>query len=161
MSRDISQLANDVQVIYTDEDGYMTITSAATDSDSDTDYWTREAHITIGDCDDTVAEYYRDLYLDKYKDALLKFELTIGAPFIKDAYGRSWPLWEPIRAGGGYLRLNNILPDESIFTKSWDRLRTGQIMDMRYSSNDSTLRVTLDQESSALDAVIARMDALR
>jgi len=161
LSRDISQLANDVQVLHTDPKGYLAVTAAGTDSDSDADYWTREAHITIGDCEDDVAPYYRDLYLDKYKQPLLQYEFTISAGSIMDNNQSKWPIWMPIKRGGGYMRMNDILPDSVLFDTSWDRLRVGQIMEMQYSSKDNSLNVSLDQESFAIDAVISRMDALR
>jgi hypothetical protein len=157
ITRDISKLANDIQVLYTDSDGALQITSAATDSDSQSDYWTKELHSQLGDVPQTAAEQYRDLLLAKFKDALLRYQITITAPKIMDDNGAKWPLWTPIKNGGGYLQMRDIFPESTLFDESWDRLRTGQIMEMEYSSRDNSLRVTLDQSSEAADAVLARI----
>ena len=157
ITRDIAKLANDIQVLYTDSDGVLQITSAATDSDSQSDYWTKELHSQLGDVPQVAAEQYRDLLLDKFKDALLRYQITITAPKIMDDNGAKWPLWTPIKNGGGFLQIRDIFPESTLFDESWDRLRTGQIMEMEYSSRDNSLRVTLDQSSEAADAILARI----
>jgi hypothetical protein len=161
MTRSISKLANDVQVIYTDEDGYLSITSAATDSTSQSDFWTREAHIDVGDVPDVAATQYRDLFLNKFKQPMLRYEIQISAPKITNSNGARVPLWNVIKESGGYLRVNDLFPDSTLLSSSWDRKRIGQIMEAEYSGADNTLRVVLDQESNRADAILARIEAFR
>lgn len=158
LARDISRLANDVQVIYTDSDGLLTITAAGTDTYSQGTYWAREAHLSLGDVPAIAATQYRDLHLNKYKDPMLTYNFTIGGSMILDEAGQYWPLWSVIKEGGGYMRCADIFPTATMFSESWDRLRVGQIMEARYSSSNNTLQISLDQESNAVDALLARIE---
>ena len=176
MTRDIELLANDVQVVFTmvglttDSGSWAAITTAGTDADSQNTYWRREMHLSGGSLPEdepagsegrTIANQIRDSYLAKFKDPMLHTEFTISAPWIKDDDGINQPLWEPIKRGGGYVRLPDLFPLEATFNASWDRLTVGQIMEAEFSSESATLRLVLDQDSVGADAILARIEAYR
>jgi hypothetical protein len=172
-TRDITQLANDVQVIFTmigvttDSGSWLTITSSATDSDSQDDYWKKEIHLTGGSLPEdsagsetsAIADQYRDLYLDKFKEPMLRTEFTVSAPHIQDNYGSRWPLWTPIKRNGGYIKITDLFPIGEMLDESWNRKTTGQIMEMEYSSSTNELRVAYDLESNEVSAILARMES--
>jgi hypothetical protein len=162
-TRSIEEMRNHVRIIYRDmeDDDLITITDAAQDNDSQDKYWRREAVVSGGDAVPSVAEKYRDLYLNKFKDALMAEPIVISAPYILRRSGARVPLWTPIKESKSYFRLSELFPSLDLFDSSWDRLRSGQAMSMEYESVSNTLRVHLDQESNELDALIARMDAWR
>ena len=158
-SRDIEGLANRVLVIYRDiVGGEQSITAWASDSDSQTKFWTREAVLSGGQMVPDGADQYRSFSLAKLKDPMLSRSMTITAPKIRDSSGASWPLWYPIKTGGGYLKINDLYPDTNIFSTSWDRKRIGQMMTLEYSDAAYSLRVVMDMEDSRIDALLAKME---
>ena len=156
--RNIEELANRVIVIYRDIDGgTQTLTGWATDSDSQSTFWTKEIVLTGGEMVPTGATQYRDLMLSKLKDPLLKRAFTISAGGIRDSVGKRWPLWYPIKMGGGYLRFNNMSPDADLFSESIDRKRIGQIMTAEYDDAAQSLRISLDTTDDRADALLSQI----
>jgi len=159
--RNIEDLANRVIVIYRDIVGNeQTLTTWASDSDSQSDFWTREIAATGGLLTSDAADQYRDLILNKQKLPLLKRAMPITSPHIRDNYGSKWPLWYPIKRGGGYLRINDLFPTPDLFSSSWDRKRVGQMMTLEYDDSTPSLRVVLDTEDDRLDALLAQWSVL-
>jgi hypothetical protein len=160
MERSIEDLANKVLVIYRDVAGNeRSLTEWATDSDSVNKFWTREVIKSGGEMVPDAARQYRELYLSKYAEPMLKRSFTIGAPRIMDAGGSRWPLWRVIAEGGGYLRFNDLYPASELVYQSWDRARIGQIMTAEYDDQQATLRIVLDTEDERLDRMLARLGA--
>ena len=158
--RNIEELSNRVMVIYRDIlTNEHLFTTWASDTDSQAAFWTREAVLSGGQMVPDGADQYRDFSLAKLKDPLLQHSLTITAPYIMDSGGSRWPLWYPIKNGGGYLRINDLYPDTDIFSESWDRKRTGQMMTLEYDDSAYSLRVVLDTEDNRIDALLAFMAA--
>lgn len=162
MERNIQELRNHVRIIYRnmDEEDALTITDTATDTTSISDYWQREAILTGGDLFNVGADRYRDLYLNKFKDALLGRTVTVTAPWIIDDVGAKWPLWFPIKHSTSYFQVR-LYPDLDIFDKSWDRTQNSQAQTMEYNAATNTLRIVLDLEDNRLDALISRIAAFR
>lgn len=162
-SRNIQEMRNYVRAIYNDmeNNNYVEITDAATDMDSVSKYWLREAIESAGDNVAVSAALYRNYYLSKYKDAQASTPITLSSPYLYDSNGQRCPLWAPIKLSKSYFSISDIFPDIDIFSSSWDRKTCGQAMQMEYSSSNNELRIYLDQESNELDAVIARMDTFR
>jgi len=156
--RNIEELANEVLVIYRDIDGGdQALTAWATDTESQSTFWTRQTVLTGGEMIVDYATQYRDLMLSKLKDPLLKQSFTISSRGIRDNSGARWPLWYPIKNGGGYLRFNNLDPNADIFTESVNRNSTGQIMTAEYDDAAHTLRVSLDTTDEGADAMLAQI----
>ena len=156
--RNIEELANKVLVIYRNIDGgTQDLTAWATDSDSQTAFWTKEVVLTGGELIPVGATQYRDLMLSKLKDPLLKRAFTISSRGIRDDMGTRWPLWYPIKNGGGYLRFDNLDAGATLFTESIDRKRVGQIMTAEYDDAAQTLRVSLDTTDDRADALLSQI----
>jgi len=162
LERNIQELRNAVRVIYRDmdDDDALAITSEATDSDSISDYWRRETILSGGDLFGTGATQYRDLYLDKFHDALLGKSITITAPYLWGDNKEKWPLWYPIKMNASYFRID-ISPEVDVFSSSWDREQVGQALTMEYSDAQHSLRIHLDLEPNDVDALLARITAFR
>lgn len=158
--RNLEELANRVLVIYRDiAGGDQALTAWATDTVSQASFWTRDVVLTGGEMVPVGATQYRDLMLAKYKDPMLKNAFTIGSRGIRDSGGARWPLWYPIKNGGGYLRINDLFPDSLTFDKSVDRQRIGQIMTAEYDDTAHTLRISLDTTDESADRLLAQMAA--
>lgn len=160
-AREMFELRNHVRIIFRDmaEDDLISITDVASDEDSISDYWRREAIISGGDNTIETAEYYRDLYLNDYKDPVMGLPIEIQSSVIRDKYGRPYSLWSPIKYNKSYFRHKNLFPEYGMTSRNQDGIFTGQAMSMEYTYSDNTLRINLDTESNELDAVIARIDA--
>jgi hypothetical protein len=160
-SREMFELRNSLRIIFRDMDAddLLTITDPATDADSIANYWLREAVISGGDNTIETAEYYRDLYLNDYKNPVMGLPITIAGPTIDDRYGRPCPLWYPIKYCKSYFRQVSLFPEYGLTSFNKDGTFTGQAMSMEYTYSDNTLRVVIDTESSELAAVLARIDA--
>lgn len=158
--RNIDELANNVLVIYRDiPNGEQILTAWSADTTSQSGFWLREIVLSGGEMVPTGATQYRDLMLAKYKDPMLKRQMTITSPYIKNNGNSRWPLWYPIKQGGGYLRINDVFADAQIFDESWDRKRIGQIMTAEYDDNSYSLRISLDTQDDRSDVLLAQMAA--
>lgn len=162
MERNIQEMRNHVRVIYRnmDEDDALTISDTASDATSIADYWQREVILTGGDLFNEGANQYRDLYLAKYKDALLGKSLLLTSPYVLNDSGAKYPLWYPIKMGKSYFRVN-LFPDPALFTTSFDRKQIGQATVMEYSDAQHSLRIHLDMEPNDVDFLLARIAAFR
>ena len=160
-SREMFELRNHLRVIFRDmnEDDLITITDPATDASSIANYWQREAIISGGDNTIETAEYYRDLYLNDYKNPVMGLPITVTGPTIDDRYGRPCPLWYPIKYCKSYFRQAALFPEYGVTNFNRDGVFTGQAMSMEYTYRDNSLRLVIDTESNELAAVIARIDA--
>jgi hypothetical protein len=165
MERNIQELRNSIGVIYSDiEDNGTTALypgdgSRIEDSASQSLYWEREAIVNAGNADEEIAESYGELYISKYAGSMFANSFTLSSPYMLDDAGVRWPLWAPIKFGRSYFRFMDFIPTYASQAKSFDRVYVSQAMTMEYSSSTNELRVVLDTEDNALDAIISRMDA--
>jgi len=163
--RNIQELRNKIKIIYSDMENenvlaiYPNTGAYVEDSMSQERYWSREALISGGTLDAEMAEYYANLYINKYKDSMFVNSFTISSPYIYDSAESEWPLWTPIKLSRSYFRFLDLFPDAGSLGESWDRKLVSQAMTMEYSSANNELRVVLDTEDNALDAMLSRMDA--
>jgi len=163
--RNIQELRNKIKIIYSDmkNDNVLAIypdTGAYVEDDMSRElYWDREALISGGTLDAEMAEYYANLYISKYKDSMFVNSFTISSPYLYDSAESEWPLWTPIKLSRSYFRFLDLFPDAGALGESWDRKLVSQAMTMEYSSANNELRVVLDTEDNALDAMLSRMDA--
>jgi len=160
-SREMFELRNHIKVIFRnmDDEDLLDITSAASNADSIATYWQREAVVSGGDNTTETAEYYRDLYLNDYKDPVLGLPIELRSATIDDSHGRPYPLWAPIKYNKAYFRQMSLFPEYGVTSFNRDGIFTGQAMSMEYSYRDNSLRIVIDTESNELAAVIARLDA--
>lgn len=160
-SREMFELRNSIKVIYRnmEEGDLITITDEALDTDSVDSYWRRESVVSGGDNVPETAEYYRDLYLNDYKDPVMGLPITITGPYISDRYGAHCPLWYPIKYCRSYFRHVSLFPEYGVTNFNRDGIFTGQAMSMEYTYSDNSLRLVIDTESNELAAVLARIDA--
>ena len=156
LERSIFDLANNVVVRYSDEDGEQQVAAAASDSASQSEYWQRDVDESLGRATATPAEQYRNLYLSKFAQPILTQAFTLSAPFVLDGNGHQWPLWRVLANGGGYVRVNDLEPNTSLFSVSVDHAQTGQITTAEYDYRNNNLRLVLDTEDNRLDAILAR-----
>ena len=165
MERNIQELRNKIKIIYSDMENenvlaiYPDTGAYVEDAASQSRYWDREALISGGTLDAEMAEYYANLYIDKYKDSMFENSFTISSPYLYDSAESEWPLWIPIKLSRSYFRFLDLFPDAGSLSESWDRKLVSQAMTMEYSSANNQLRVVLDTEDNALDAMLSRMDA--
>lgn len=151
MSRHIWSLQRDVTVYYG-----TSPTATAGSISTETDLWTvqtapRQARFAL-----TQGNQHEDKVLAVYEKPIQQQDFTIGAPLIRAANNAGWPLWELIKRGPGYIRINDLYPALTTFGKSLDRESVffTNALDYDYSSN--TLRVVPDNPDSRLDALLAR-----
>jgi hypothetical protein len=76
-----------------------------------------------------------------------------------DSSGDRWPLWQVIKNGGGYMRINDLYPSADLFSTSLDNKRIGQIMTAEYDDSNHALKVSLDTQDDSADAVLSQMEA--
>ena len=160
-SREMFELRNHIRVIYRDmdNDDLISITDAASDTDSINKFWLRETVISGGDNVAETAEYYRDLYLNDYKDPVMGIPITVTGPKINDRWGAPCPLWYPIKYCKPYFRHVGLFPAHGVTSFNKDGMFNGQAMSMEYTYSDNSLRLVIDTESKELAAVLARIDA--
>lgn len=153
-TRSIRDLANSVKVIYSAVEagqvGQRKTTTAATDSDSQSRYWTREVNLSVSGMSDTHATQLRDAYLGKYKSPTLALGYTLSTPYVRDALGRKRPLWYVIKHGGGYVG------DFGLAETSLAGPIVRRIVAAEYDYHLNRLRLVIDTADSRLDAVLAR-----
>ena len=155
--RNIDELANEVIVIYRDIAGEQGITSWATDTDSQSMFWTKQIILTGGEMATSWATQYRDLMLSKLKNPLLRRSSVITSKYIMDDKKQQWPLWYVIKNGGGYLRINDLYPESALFGESHDTKRIGQIMTAEYNDAAYALSISLDTTDEGADAMLAQI----
>jgi len=161
MERSIEDFASAVLVLYRDIAGNeQSLTTWATNTDAANTFWTREIILSGGQMVPDGAEQYRDLTLDKLSSPTLRRAFVISSRRIMDNNGALWPLWYPIKNGGGYLRVNDLYPSAELLDLSLDSKRIGQIMTAEYDGANHTLRVSLDMTDDRADALIAQMGVL-
>lgn len=150
-SRHIWSLARDVTVYYGSSP-----TATAGSISTEADLWTvqtapRQARFAL-----TQGNQHEDKVLAVYEKPIQQQDFTIGAGMIRDSAGARWPLWELIKRGPGYIRINDLYPTADLFDKSVDRLRTFFMAALDYDYSSNALRVVPDNPDSRLDALMAR-----
>ena len=151
MSRHIWNLARDVTVYYGSSP-----TATASSVSTEADLWTVEKAPRKERFALTQANQTEDKYLSIYEQPIQQQDFSIGAGTIRDAAGAQWPLWELIKRGPGYIRINDLYPTAALLDVSTDRLRTFFIAALDYDYSSNTLRVVPDNPDTRLDAVLAR-----
>jgi hypothetical protein len=120
----------------------MQLTSAATDSTSQSDYWTREYRERRSDMEQTQAEAYRDLYLEAYANPVQKSGFTISSGYVRDKVGAKIPVWRML-INPGKVRINDLFPENN-FTDHLNRLDSFRIVGLDYDHSRRSMRVTPD-----------------
>jgi len=151
MSRHIWNLARDVTVYYGSSP-----TATASSVSTKADLWTVEKAPRKERFALTQANQTEDKYLSIYEQPIQQQDFSIGAGTIRDAAGAQWPLWELIKRGPGYIRINDLYPTAALLDVSTDRLRTFFIAALDYDYSSNILRVVPDNPDTRLDAVLAR-----
>jgi hypothetical protein len=164
MERNIQELRNAVRAVYRnmEDDDNLALEPEeqyTSDSTSISDYWRREVILSAGDSCPDIAGQYVNLYISKFKDALLSKTITLTSPYILDSNGARWPLWQPIKDSKSYVRFTDFGISPDILNESWDRQRCTQALSMEYNSTSHSLRLVLDLEDDSLDAWLARIAA--
>lgn len=88
--------------------------------------------------------------------------VVITSPFIRDAAGALWPLWEVIAQMGDrrVIRIVDLFPNAAALSGVTDRLSTFYITSLEYNGEARSLRVGLDRPDRRLDATLARQKIL-
>jgi hypothetical protein len=158
MERNLDDFASSVLVVYRDiVDNEQSLTTWATEADAASAFWTREVVLSGGEMVPDGATQYRDMMLAKLKDPVLARSFLITSSRIKDDAGTAWPLWYPIKRGGGYLRINDLFPMADVFYRSSNSRHIGQIMTAEYDDTQHSLRISLDTSDDRADALLAQM----
>lgn len=119
------------------------IYATATATNNTSKYWERQRIISGRGGTGAMAGHMRNVELAKLSEPQLRHSFTIGAREICDGSGGKWPLWRML-ISGGYVRDNEIGPDEGLFDLSMDYKRVGRIVSMRYDHASHTMAVTLN-----------------
>lgn len=98
------------------------------------------------------AESYADALIDFYGVPIQQQSFVITSPFIRDANGARWPLWEVIAQGGGVLQVPDLYPAAAQFGGGLDRLTTFFITALDYDYTSNRLQVRVDSTDGRLDA---------
>lgn len=118
-------------------------------------YWTRSKAVSAsGLSTAAAAEAVRDAELERLSNPQLRQTFTIGSREIRDGAGYSWPLWHML-VGGGYLRDNEVGPDDGLFDLGMDYLRVGRITSLRYDHSRRQMQVGLG-EDPGLDTLLSK-----
>lgn len=155
-SRHIWDLARDVTTYYG-----ASPTATAGSSSGKTGLWTVQKALRAEEYSLTPANQFEDKHLATFEEPVQQQDFTIGSAFIRDGSGARWPLWEMIKRGPGYIRINDLYPTAVLLASSNDRLRVffTSALDYDYASN--TMRVVPDLPDSRLDALMAREDNVK
>ena len=123
-------------------------------------YWTRLYSEMIPWMTSTQADQYRDALLASNADAHQVAPFTIAAPYITNDDGGTFPLWDLITYGGGYVRLADLNVNIASFNNTLNSLNTFRVTSADYDHNARTLRVSVDSPDKRLDAQLARQGLL-
>lgn len=122
-------------------------------------YWLREVVESKPDMDATQAAQYANALLRNEPEQVQAF--TVGSKFIRDRYGRRWPLWEVIAQGGGYIRIPDLYPDFGSMTNALNKLTTFFITSMDYDYASNKLRLQVDNKDRRLDVALRDAGIIR
>lgn len=95
---------------------------------------------------------YADQLIDFYGIPVQQQSFVITAPFIRDASGSRWPLWEVVAQGGGVLQVTDLYPAAVQISGSLDSLTTFFITALDYDHTTNRLQVRVDSTDGRLDA---------
>jgi hypothetical protein len=149
-ARDIGDLATSVKAQYSNA-GTLAVTAAATNNT--TKYWTRKRNVSGRGATSTIATAVRDAELARLSNPQLRRQFTLGTAELMDGYGGRWPTWRML-IRGGYLRDNDVGPDDGLALSSLDYQRVGRITSMRYDHGTRQMQVSLNTDLR-LDTVLA------
>ena len=130
------------------------LTSAVTSTE--TDLWTVTAIIRQPDMDATQAAQYANRLVDEYERVVQQQSFVITAPRLQAGGGGKYPLWLPIKNGGGYMRGHGLHQWAGLFALSLDRLQAFRVVAMDYDYRNNQLRVVPDTHDSRLDVMLKR-----
>ena len=117
-------------------------------------YRTREISVSEPQMTETQASNYAKLLIQTEPRQVQS--ITVSAPSIRDSNGAEWPLWEVVARGGGYIRINDLYPDASLFSTSLNGTTAFRITSLDYDNVSQSLRIGLDALDSRLDARLQR-----
>lgn len=135
------------------------VTQTATSAASATsDYWTRYRREYQKQLNQTQAQQYRDALLAEYKDPAQETSFSIGAPYVRNGNGALYPLWRLCHKPG-YIRINDLFPEVSLFDTSRDRQRVFFMQSLDYDHASRRLRVVPDaaRGDRRLDILLQRL----
>ena len=140
-------------------------TAAATDSTSQSDYWTREwrlveENIRGSNSDLAPVHQLRDTILDQLKDPAQRASFTVGSRSVRDNNLGRWPIWRMLQAPG-YIRINDLFPAAGLLSLSLDDLRAFWTSALDYDHSTRRMRVTPDAYlgDNRLDVILQRLGA--
>lgn len=150
-SRHIWDLVRDMRTYYG-----STPTAGTTYTSTQTDLWTVDRVTTQSQFNVTQANQYSQMILAMFEKPVQQQSFTISGPFIRDASGNKWPLWEVVKRGRAYMRMADFYPQAETLGKTIDRTQTFCIVAMDYDYISNVLRITPDSPDARLDVLLAR-----
>jgi hypothetical protein len=99
----------------------------------------------------TQATRYANMLLTQKNAYQQQSPFTINSHTIRDASGARWPLLEMIARGGGYLRINDLHPNEALFDESANNSTAFFITALDYDNVSGQMRVVVDNPDRRLD----------
>jgi len=157
----LSELGNDMRVMYRDAAGSQNQTVSAIDADSQARYWLRERwDMDLGTAPAAAALQYRDQLLARYKDPIQVASFTLNT-WVYDEWGGKWPLWRVIADFPVKFTVNDLIPDSTVLGHTLDYKRTFISLAAEYDHDANTLRIVPDTEDNRADALLARHRAFQ
>jgi len=157
----IRDLANDVQVVWTNSAGIRRQTPSGTDADSQARYGLRERwDFELGRATGAAARQYRAVLKQRYKDPQQSANFSINT-WLYDQWGGKWPLWRMIADFPVRFTVNDLIPDSTVLGHILDNKRTFMTLAAEYRYDSNTLTVTPDTENNRADAILARYRAMQ
>ena len=153
--RHIWNLTRDITTYYG-----ATPTATAGSTSAETDLWTVEKAPRAELFSLTPANQFEDKELAVFEKPVQQQDFAIGAPWIRDGVNARWPLWEMIKRGPGYIRINDLYPTAELLATSSDRTNVFFTAALDYDYASNTMRVVPDLPDRRLDALLGREKAL-
>lgn len=124
------------------------------------DYWEWEYAENQPAMDATQALQYANSLLVDEPQQVEPF--TITAPFVRDANGALWPVWEIIAQMGARrsIKIADIFPSVASLAGTVDKLSTFYITSLEYNGDNHSLRVGIDRPDRRLDYRLLRAKIL-
>ena len=157
----IRDLANDVQVVWTNSAGIRRQTPSGTDTASQDRYGLRERwDFELGGATGAAARQYRAVLKQRYRDPQQSANFTLNT-WLYDQWGGKWPLWRMIADFPVKFTVNDLIPDSTVLGHTLDNRRTFMTLAAEYRYDSNTLTITPDTENNRADAILARYRAMQ
>ncbi len=154
LSPSLLELANDVRIMYQDSAGTQRQTASAVDEDSKDRYWLREVwNVPVATVPASVAEQYRDMYLDRYKQPQQSLSFRLNG-WIRSATGIRQSLWKVIQNFPCNIGIYDLMPEAAILG-GIDRRQVFAVAAAQYSYASNTLTITPDLEEKVMENLLA------